>query len=102
MRTRHLQLVTHEHSVTIKTRSNASSPYGPVSPGSTTLLAQETLRANQEARLLELLNSLESVVDNLNFKSFTVYDTLVIAMEGVRAALSDTQIEEGGTDADRS
>jgi hypothetical protein len=66
------------------------------------LLAQETLRANQEARLLELLNSLESVVDNLNFKSFTVYDTLVTAMEGVRAALSDTQIEEAGTDADRS
>ena len=98
MRTRHLQLVTHEHSVTIKTRSNALSPYGPVSPGSTTLLAQETLRANQEARLLELLNSLESVVDNLNFKSFTVYDTLIIAMEGVRAALSDTPIDEAGTD----
>jgi hypothetical protein len=73
-----------------------------VNPASTTWLAQETLRANQEARLLELLNSLESVVDNLNFKSFTVYDTLVIAMEGVRAALSDTQIEEAGTDADRS
>jgi hypothetical protein len=71
-----------------------------VNPASTTLLAQETLRANQEARLLELLNSLESVVDNLNFKSFTVYDTLVIAMEGVRAALSDTQIAEAGTDAD--
>jgi hypothetical protein len=68
-----------------------------VNPASTTLLAQETLRANQEARLLELLNSLESVVDNLNFKSFTVYDTLIIAMEGVRAALSDTQIDEGGT-----
>jgi hypothetical protein len=61
------------------------------------LLAQETLRANQEARLLELLNSLESVVDNLNFKSFTVYDTLITAMEGVRAALSDTPIDEGGT-----
>jgi hypothetical protein len=73
-----------------------------VNPASTTLLAQETLRANQEARLLELLNSLESVVDNLNFKSFTVYDTLIIAMEGVRAALSDTQIDEAGTDADRS
>jgi hypothetical protein len=68
-----------------------------VNPASTTLLAQETLRANQEARLLELLNSLESVVDNLNFKSFTAYDTLVIAMEGVRVALSDTPIEEGGT-----
>jgi hypothetical protein len=47
---------------------------------------------------LELLNSLESVVDSLNFKSFTAYDTLVIAMEGVRVALSHTQIEEGGTD----
>jgi hypothetical protein len=69
-----------------------------VNPASTTWLAQETLRANQEARLLELLNSLESVVDNLNFKSFTVYDTLVIAMEGVRVALSDTQTDEAGTD----
>jgi hypothetical protein len=49
-----------------------------------------------------LLNSLESVVDNLNYKSFTVYDTLVTAIEGVRVALLGTQIEEGGTDADRS
>jgi hypothetical protein len=71
-----------------------------VNPASTTLLAQETLRANQEARLLELLNSLESVVDNLNFKSFTAYDTLVIAMEGVRVALSDIQTDEAGTDDD--
>ncbi len=102
MRTRHLQLVTHEHSVTIKTKSDVLSPYGPVSPASTTLLAQETLRANQEARLLELLNSLESVVDNLNFKSFTVYDTLITAMEGVRVALSAIPIDEAGTDADRS
>jgi hypothetical protein len=68
-----------------------------VNPASTTLLAQETLKANQEARLMELLNSLESVVDNLNFKSFTVYDTLVTAIEGVRVALSPTPIEEGGT-----
>jgi hypothetical protein len=98
VRTKHLQLVTHEHSVTIKTKSNVSSPFGPVNPASTTLLAQETLRANQEARLLELLNSLESVVDNLNFKSFTVYDTLITAMEGVRVALSDTQTDEAGTD----
>jgi hypothetical protein len=97
VRTRHLSLVTQRHSVTTTVRSNVSSPFGPVSPGSTTWLAQETLRANQEARLLELLNSLESVVDNLNFKSFTAYDTLVIAMEGVRVALSHTQIDEGGT-----
>jgi hypothetical protein len=62
------------------------------------LLAQETLRANQEAQLLELLNSLESVVDNLNFKSFTVYDILVTAMEGVRVALSATPIDEAGTE----
>jgi len=97
VRTSHLQLVTHEHSVTIKTKSDVLSPYGPVNPASTTLLAQETLKANQEARLLELLNSLERVVDNLNFKSFTVYDTLITAMEGVRVALLDTPIEEGGT-----
>ena len=102
MKTRHLQLVTHEHSVTIKTKSDVLSPYGPVSPGSTTLLAQETLRANQEAQLLELLSSLESVVESLNYKSFTAYDTLVIATEGVRVALSAIVTDEAGTDADRS
>lgn len=98
MRTRHLQLVTHEHSDTTKTRSGVSSPYGPVNPASTTLLAQETLRANQEARLTELLNSLENVVDNLNFKSFTVYDTLMLATENLRVALSNIATEEAGTD----
>ena len=98
MRTRHLQLVTPKHSVTTDERERVSSPYGPVSPSSTTLLAQETLRANQEARLLELLSSLESAVENLNFKSFTVYDTLVTAIEGVRVALSHTPIDEAGTD----
>ena len=95
MRTRHLQLVTHEHSVTIKTKSDVSSPYGPVRAGLT------TSQTTQEAQLMELLNSLESVVDSLNFKSFTAYDTLVTAMEGVRVALLATPIEEGGTDADR-
>ena len=102
MRTRHLQLVSQEHSATTETRSTALSPYGPVSPGSTTLLAQETLRANQEARLLELLSSLESVVESLNYKSFTAYDTLVIATEGVRVALSAIVTEEAGTDANWS
>jgi len=92
VRTRHLQLVTHEHSVTTKTRSDVLSPYGPVRAGLT------TSQTTPEAQLMELLNSLESVVDNLNFKSFTVYDTLIIAMEGVRAALSDTPIDEAGTD----
>jgi hypothetical protein len=98
VRTRHLSLVTHEHSVTTRVRSNVCSPYGPVNPASTTLLAQETLRANQEAQLLELLNSLESVVDSLNYKSFTAYDTLVTATEAVRVALLGTPIESAGTD----
>ena len=92
MRTRHLQLVTHEHSVTIKTKSNVLSPYGPVRAGLT------TSQTTQEAQLMELLNSLESVVDSLNFKSFTAYDTLVTAMEGVRVALLATPTDEAGTD----
>ncbi len=92
MRTKHLQLVTHEHSVTIKTRSDVLSPYGPVRAGLT------TSRTTQEARLTELLNSLESVVDNLNYKSFTVYDTLIIATENLRVALSNIATEEDGTD----
>ena len=98
MRTRHLQLVTSTHSVTTTVRSTAPLHYGPVSPGSTTLLAQETLRANQLAQLSELLNSLESVVDRLNFRSFTLYDTLNTAIEAVSVALSDTQTERVGTD----
>jgi hypothetical protein len=92
VRTRHLQLVTHEHSVTIKTKSDVLSPYGPVRAGLT------TSQTTPEARLTELLNSLESVVDNLNFKSFTVYDTLVIATENLRVALSNIATEEAGTD----
>jgi hypothetical protein len=92
VRTRHLQLVTHEHSVTIKTKSDVLSPYGPVRAGLT------TSQTTPEARLTELLNSLESVVDNLNYKSFTVYDTLVIATENLRVALSNIATEEDGTD----
>jgi hypothetical protein len=92
VRTKHLQLVTHEHSVTIKTRSDVSSPYGPVRAGLT------TSQTTPEARLTELLNSLESVVDNLNYKSFTVYDTLIIATENLRVALSNIATEEAGTD----
>ncbi len=102
MRTRHLQLVSSEHSDTTHNRESVRSHFGPVNPASTTLLAQETLRANQLAQLSELLNSLESVVDNLNFKSFTLYDTLNTAMEAVSAALSDIQIAEAGTDANGS
>jgi hypothetical protein len=97
VKTRHLQLVSQEHSDTTSERECVLLPYGPVSPGSTTLLAQETLRANQEARLLELLSSLESVVESLNYKSFTAYDTLVTATEGVRVALSAIVTDEAGT-----
>ena len=75
----------------------ALSPYGPVRAGLTTWPDQETRRADQLAQLSELLSSLESVVDRLNFKSFTVYDTLNTAIEDLRAALSPT-INEVGTD----
>ena len=92
MRTRHLQLVTPEHSVTTTTRSNVLSPYGPVKAG---LI---TLQTTPEARLTELLNSLESVVDSLNYKSFTVYDTLIIATENLRVALSNIATDADGTD----
>jgi len=97
VRTRHLQLVSSEHSDTTHNRESVRSHFGPVSPGSTTLLAQETLRANQEARLSELLSSLESVVESLNYKSFTLYDTLNTVIEEVSAVLSGTQIDEAGT-----
>jgi len=90
VRTRHLSLVTQEHSDTPSVKENALSPYGPVRAGLTT--SQTT--PNQQ--LSELLNSLESVVESLNYKSFTVYDTLTIAIEGVRAALSSTAIDEDG------
>jgi hypothetical protein len=45
-----------------------------------------------------LLNSLESEVEKLKYKSFTVYDTLVIVMEEMRVLLSNILIEEDGTD----
>ena len=73
-------------------RLRALSPYGPVKAGLT------TLPTTNEVRLMELLNSLESVVQDLNYKSFTAYDTLNTAIEGIRAVLSGTVIEEGGTD----
>jgi hypothetical protein len=75
----------------------ALSPYGPVKAGLTTWQDQRTVKGESEARLTELLNSLESVVETLQYKSFTAYDTLVIAMEGVRVALSQN-IDEAGTD----
>ena len=92
MRTKHLQLVTPEHSVMTSERERALSPYGPVKAGLT------TLQTTQDHQLTELLNSLENAVANLNYKSFTAYDTLVIATEGVRAALSAIVTDVDGTE----
>ena len=99
MKTNHLRLVTYEHSATISNRESVPSPYGPVRAGLTTSPDHATQMASQLAQLSVLLSSLESVVESLNFKSFTLYDTLNTAMEAVSAALSDTQIEKDGTDA---
>ena len=74
-------------------RRIASSPYGPVSQGLTTLQ-----RTNRDQALTELLNSLESVVADLNSKSYTALDTLAIAIQGARVALSATATDEAGTD----
>ncbi len=92
MKTKHLSLVTSEHSVTMGSRESVPSPFGPVRAGLT------TSPITQDQRLSELLSSLESVVENLNYKSFTLYDMLNTAIEEISAVLSATQIEEGGTD----
>ncbi len=91
MRTRHLSLVTQEHLDTPSEKPNVSSPYGPVRAGLT------TSQTTQSQQLSELLNSLENVVENLNYKSFTVYDTLIIATENLRVALSNIATDEAGT-----
>ncbi len=80
-------------------RHRASSPYGPLRAGLITWQNRETIREDQEVQLTELLNSLESAVATLISKSYTVSDTLIIAIQGARVALSDTTIDEAGTDA---
>ena len=92
MRTKHLSLVTQQHSDTLVEKSNALLPYGPVRAGLT------TSQITPEARLTELLNSLESAVESLNYKSFVAYDTLNTAMENLRVVLSNIVTEEDGTD----
>jgi hypothetical protein len=77
-------------------RETVPSPYGPVRAGLT------TSPITQDQRLSELLSSLESVVENLNYKSFTLYDMLNTVIEEISAALSNTLIKEGGIDADWS
>ena len=76
----------------------ASSPYGPVKAGLTTWQGQETITGSQLAQLSVLLNSLENVVENLNYKSFEAYATLALATQNLRAALFDTATDEDGTD----
>ena len=76
----------------------ASSPYGPVKVGLTTLPGQEIVKESPLARLSELLNSLEREVESLNYKSFEAYATLSIATENLRAAVYDTVIDLAGTD----
>jgi hypothetical protein len=92
VRTRHLQLVTREHSDTMTSKSSVSSPFGPAKAGST------TSRITRDQALTELLSSLESVVASLNYKSSTALDTLHTAIQGVRVALYSTATEEAGTD----
>jgi hypothetical protein len=79
-------------------RQSASSPFGPLNPGSTTLLAQEIYRASQEARLMELLSSLESEVATLESKYCTALDTLTHAIKNLRVVLSPTTNDTDGTD----
>jgi len=92
VRTRHLRLVTQEHSDTTENKLRALSPYGPVKVGLT------TLPTTSDQPLTELLNSLESVVADLNYKSSTALDTLHTAIQGVRVALYNTATEKAGTD----
>jgi len=102
VRIKHLSLVTSAPSVTMGSKETVPSPYGPVRAGLTTSPDHATLMASQLAQLSVLLSSLESVVESLNYKSFTLYDTLNTAIEEISAVLSGTVIEEDGTDADRS
>jgi len=93
---------SHENIVALsdirEKKLRASSPFGPVRVGLTTLPSPKTIEGEQEVQLMELLNSLESVVERLNYKSFTAYATLMHATENLRAVLYDTIIEPDGTD----
>lgn len=79
-------------------RQRALSPYGPLRVGLITWQDREIVKDDQLQQLSELLNSLESVVESLNYKSFTAYDTLASATENLRAVLLPFTEVEGGTD----
>ena len=90
MRTRHLQLVTHTHSVTVRSKSLALSPYGPVRAGLT------TSQTTSDQQLTELLNCLERKIATLVSKSSTVLDTLEQGTKAIRASHLDTTNEKVG------
>ena len=92
MRIKHLQLVTQKHSVTVTKTLTAYSPFGPVRAGLT------TSQITNEARLTELLSSLESVVASLVSKSCTVLDTLTTATKEMLAEPLPSTLDTGGTD----
>ena len=91
MRTRHLQLVTHTHSVTARSKSPALSLYGPVKAGLT------TSPTTSDQQLTELLSCLEKKVASLVSKSYTVLDTLEQGTKAMRAQHFDTTSESTGT-----
>jgi len=91
VKTRHLRLVTHTHSVTVKQTSSVSSPYGPVRAGLT------TSPITSDQLLTVLLSSLEREVANLVSKSFTVLDTLERDTKAMRVSHSSTT-GKAGTD----
>jgi hypothetical protein len=68
-----------------------------VKAGLTTYQDQEINKESLQVPLTELLNSLERAVADLNSKSYTALDTLIIAIQGVRVALSDSTNSTGGT-----
>ena len=92
MRIKHLQLVTQKHSVTVTKTLTAYSPFGPVRAGLT------TLQITNEARLTELLNSLESVVASLVSKSSTALDTLTTATKEMLAEPLPSTIDTNTTE----
>ena len=92
MKTRHLRLVTHEHSVTVTRTSTALSPFGPVRAGLT------TSQITNDQVLTVLLSSLEREVANLLSKSSTLCDMLSTATEEVSAVVSSIAIEGAGID----
>lgn len=92
MKTKLRLVSSHGHLVIQRVKSSALSPFGPVRAGLTTLP-----RTNQDQVLMELLNSLEKKVAELNSKSYAVLDTFLTATKEIRALPLSIVIDEGGT-----